>query len=141
MATAVASRLRKLAEVFDTSDREATQAWLLAYFAGPEYEGHREALVRALVTGRRTYTFERYDAAGEVIAYYMVWWNRGGRDALAFSAPGAIVRALRGEPPVVRAILLHEPESGPTTPREPAPPEPMPPAAPEAATHGAATAR
>ena len=136
MAGAIATRLRKLAEVFDTSDREATQAWLLAYFAGPEYEGHREALVRALVAGRRSYCFERYDAQGEVVAYYMVWWNRGGRDVLTFEM---------SDPPVVRAILLGDerPAPAPTRlpPPEPAPIEPMPPAPPEAAIHGAATVR
>lgn len=53
--------------------------YLRAYFGEPAFEGHREAIVAALLSPRAEYSFaqqEEGDPPGYPSRYVLCWWDR-----------------------------------------------------------------
>lgn len=81
------------------ADRTAQREQLASCFAGPQYEGHREAIIAALCSAQPWYSFRETGKEGDDWAtrYHTISWH--GRD--------------QGGAPFERLIVLHHESSDP----------------------------
>jgi hypothetical protein len=98
----LARRLERL-ERRQRVDRSAEwPAFLADYFAEPEYDGHREAIIAALTGEEPRYTFDTTTDKGQEATYLIWWWSRddGGRELTPPTVMMVVeVEPSRAEPP------------------------------------------
>lgn len=100
----LAVRLRQAERTLGPSIGEK-RAYLARYFASSRYEGHREAIVRALCSGFPQYSFQVESdphEGGRPTFYLVSWWNRGGGPygKMIVLAGGAQLAAIANPPTV-----------------------------------------